>query len=259
MRVDTIILHRCRTMLLSLFLLLACLPVCGDATGGEPAPGDADKILARVDRAMRPDSCELFTQITSQSANGRTQQISLYVVRGPGKQGAALLLAPDTLIGRAILRQGDEIWMHVPGELELRPSTLNQTMLPSLLNNADLLLTDFSVDYTATLLEEDANSYLLQLTPRSNRMPYTRQILRVDRSLMLPKTLQQYGANGVLLKTVTFGKVSRMYGFPRPDEMQVVGRDKSNATWQLGSIKPRTWPEEAFSKALLPKIGILFK
>ena len=225
---------------------------------------DAGQILAQVDRKLQPDSFELFAQVTSQLPNGRTSQISLYVIRGNGKKAAALVLAPDYLTGRAVLRLEDEVWMHVPGELELRPSALNHSLAGTAaggFNNADLLMTDWSVDYKANLLEEDADSYLLELLPRDARQPYAKQRLRVDRKRMLPKTLQQYGANGILLKTVTFDKVSSLFGFPRPGVLQTAGGPNNalTATWQLGSIKPRVFPPEAFTKEFLSKVGTLFK
>ena len=148
--------------------------------------------------------------------------------------------------------------MHVPGELELRSSALNFSLAGGgAFNNADLLLTDFGVDYQATLLEEGADFYRLALTPRSARLPYTKQILLVDRKLLLPKSLQQYGANGVLLKTVTFDKVSDLFGLPYPTVMSAAGGANNNntATWQLGSLKPRTLPAEAFTKEFLPRVG----
>ncbi|MBF0459859.1 MAG: outer membrane lipoprotein-sorting protein [Magnetococcales bacterium] len=229
-------------------------------------PVDAGKMLAQVDRKLHPESFELFAQVTSQLPNGRTSQLSLYVVRGKGKQSAALILSPDHLAGRAILRLEDEVWMHVPGELELRPTALNHVLMGTTagtgaFNNADLLLTDLAVDYKATLLEEAADSYLLELLPRDARLPYTKQILRVDRKLLLPKSLQQYGANGILLKTVTFDKVSNLFGFPRPEVMQATGgpRNPYAATWQLGSLKARPFPAEAFTKEFLPRVGTLFK
>ncbi len=235
----------------------------GNAIEAKKKPSvDAEKILAQVDRKLRPESFELFAHVTSRAASGRTSQVSLYVVGGKGKKSAALILAPDNLLGRSILRLEDDLWVHMPGELELRSTSLDQSWAGAgFFNNADLLLTDFSVDYKATLLEEDADSLVLELTPRNTRQPYTRQVMRVDRKLLLPRSLQQYGANGLLLKTVTFDKVNDLFGSPRPSVMEAVGGagGKQTATWQLGSIKPRTLPAETFTRDFLPKVGSLFK
>ena len=253
--------HRWVTVAFGLLILLALLPAQTVVAETTSVPGDGEKILLQVDRKLQPESFELFTQVTNHFPNGRSSQISLYVVKGKGKKAAALILSPDSLIGRAILRQEDAVWMHVPGELELRPSTLNQSMQVGLFNNADLLPTDYSVDYKATLLEEDETSYLLELRPRNNRLPYTKQIMLVDRRLKLPKSLRQYGANGALIKTITFKKPNDIYGFPRPGVLQAVSgfNSQATATWQLGSINPRTVPDSAFSKIFLPKIGTVFK
>ncbi|MBF0400510.1 MAG: outer membrane lipoprotein-sorting protein [Magnetococcales bacterium] len=258
---------RWMTVALSLWVLLALLPwqaaLAADkpAAAAEPSAVDAEKILLQVDRKLQPDSCELFAQVTNQLANGRTSQVSFYGVRGHGKRSALILLTPDELAGRALLRLEDEVWMHVPGELALRQSSLTQSLVGGVFNNADLLLTDYSVDYKATLLEESEDSYLLSLLPRRSGGPYTKLVMRVDRKLLLPKTVMQYGANNQLIKTITFSKTGDSFGFPRPAEMQTASEMNKlyAATWQLGSIKARTFPAEAFSKAFLPKVGTLFK
>lgn len=222
---------------------------------------DAEELLLQVDRALHPDSCELFVTLTNQMPNGRTSRVSLYGVKGTGKKAAVLVVAPPDLLGRAILRLEDDVWMHLPGELEVRQSSLSHALVGGTFNNADLLMTDFSVDYTATLLEEQTDFYRLVLTPRSVRTPYTKLIMQVDRKLLLPISVEQYGANGVLVKTVTFDEVVGLHGFPRPVVMKTDSamNKKYAATWRLGSIKPRTFPAEAFTKAFLPRVGTLFK
>ncbi|MEO5349295.1 MAG: outer membrane lipoprotein-sorting protein [Magnetococcus sp. YQC-3] len=229
--------RRVATVALSLFVLLLCAPVqevlaaaaapAVEGNGkeedkqGKRRSSEGEKILSQVDRKLTPESGELFVQVSTPLPNGRTQQISLYVVKGKGKKTAALVLSPEHLLGRAILRLEDDLWMHVPGELELRSAFLNQSLLGgNLLNNADLLLTDFAVDYKATLLEENETSYLLELLPRNSRLPYARQLMRVDRKLLLPQTLTQYGTNGAVMKTITFDQLSDSFGFLRPGAMR---------------------------------------
>ncbi|MBF0183853.1 MAG: outer membrane lipoprotein-sorting protein [Magnetococcales bacterium] len=225
----------------------------------EGPPLDPVKLLAQIDRKLRPESFELFSQLTTQSANGRVSTFSLYGVGEGNKKAAVLILAPDTLLGRAVLRLEDESWMHIPGELDLRTVTLNQTLTSGLFNNADLLLTDFSADYKATLANERADELVLELTPKSNRLPYSRQVMRVDRKRLLPTSLSQF-IGGTLAKTITFEQYSDSIGFARPTLLKATsGDNKSTATWQLTSLKARTFPPEAFSKAFLPKVGSLFK
>ncbi|MEO5362726.1 MAG: outer membrane lipoprotein-sorting protein [Magnetococcus sp. DMHC-8] len=130
-----------------------------------------------------------------------------------------------------------------------------------LFTNADLLMTDFGVDYQASLLEEQADSLALLLSPRDSRLPYTKQIMRVDRKSMLPRSLSQFGANGVLLKTITFDKLNDVAGSVRPGVLQATSGvdNRQTATWQLGSLKSRSIPPEAFTKSFLPRLGTLFK
>lgn len=227
----------------------------------QTAPLDAEEILLQVDRALQPESRELFVQLTNQLPNGRTRQVSLYGIKGKGNKSAVVVIAPPELLGRAVLRSGDEVWMHIPGELAVRKSSLSHALVGGTFNNADLLLTDFSEDYTATLLEERADTYLLALSPRRGGMPYAKLVMQVDRNLLLPRSVQQYGANGVLVKTIIFEDVLDLYGFPRPAVMKTESAMNKQyaATWRLGLIKSRTFPPEAFTKAFLPRVGTLYK
>ncbi|MBF0097269.1 MAG: outer membrane lipoprotein-sorting protein [Magnetococcales bacterium] len=237
-------------------LLMGMLP----QAWAEGPPLDAARVLAQVDRKLRPEAFESFAQVTIQLANGRVSQFSLYGVGEGGKRSAVLILAPEALLGRAILRVDDGVWMHVPGELELRTVTLLQSLTGGLLTNADLLLTDYAADYKATLVENRGEEIVLELTPQSDKLPYGRQVMRVDRKRMLPNSISQFSAGGSLVKTLTFEQYSESVGFARPTLVRVTsGDNKSSATWQLTALKSRTFPPEAFSKAFLPKVGSLFK
>lgn len=231
------------------------------ATIGLAAPTNADALLLQVDRNLQPQSRELFFQVINRLPNGRENILSLYTAKGKDNRAIALILAPDKLKGRAILRLGDEVWLHMPGELELRLSTLGQSLVGGVFNNADILMTDFSADYKAALLDENKDSYLLQLTPRSERLPYTKMILRVDRKLLLPQKLDQYGSGGTLLKSLTFDTIEVDSGFSRPRIIRTESglNNHYSSTWQLGSIQEREFPEEVLTKKLLPRIGILIK
>ena len=221
----------------------------------------ADAILLQVDRNLQPQSRELFFQITNRLPNGRENNIFLFAAKGRNNRAIALILGPDKLKGRAILRLGDEVWLHIPGELELRLSSLGQSLVGGVFNNADILMTDMSADYKAALLEENKEFLLLQLTPRSEHLPYTKMILRVDRKSLLPVRLDQYGSGGALLKTLTFGTIEPDSGFLRPRTIRTESglNNRYSSTWRLGTIKERVFPEEVLTKKLLPRIGILIK
>ena len=222
---------------------------------------NAEEILWRVDRNLQPESSEIFFQVINKLPNGRKNHYSIYAAKGRDNRAAALIIAPDTLQGRAIMRIGDEVWMHIPGEVELRDSSLDQSLVGGVFNNADILMGDFSSDYTPRLLEERKEVLLLELMPRSKALPYSKVIMEVDRQLMLPLTVAQYDVGGSLLKTLSFQQVSSIFGIPRPEMVEATSELNRNysAVWRLGSIKPREFAADALTKKLLPEVGILIK
>ena len=225
------------------------------------APMDAETILWQVDRNLHPESFEMFFQIINQLPNGRKNMFAIYAAKAKDRKAAALILSPDHLKGRTVLRIEDEVWLHIPGEIELRRSSLNQSLVGGVFNNADVLLGDYGTDYKPTLLEENDTSFLLELTPRSKGLPYAKMLLSVDRNLLLPQTLTQYSSAGKLIKTIAFEQISAIFGAPRPEVMRSSSElnRRYSATLQLGSIKPREFPENTFTTDLIPKLGILLK
>ena len=221
----------------------------------------AQDILRQVDRNMQPESCERYVRLTNRLPNGREKVLTLYTAKGKGQKAIALIISPDTLKGRAILRLGPDVWQHIPGEMTLRRSALDQSFMGGVFNNVDILMVDFSADFQPTLLEEKADSYLLALTPRVPSMPYAKMLMRVNRKLMIPQTLVQYGRGGSVMKTISFEQISATFGAPRPEIMTTRSalNDRYVSTWHLGSIKPREFLAEAFSKSLLPRVGLLLK
>lgn len=221
----------------------------------------AEQILWQVDRNLRPESSEVFFKITNQSPNGRKSELSLFAVKGRGKKAAALIITPDAMKGRSALRLDDKVWVHIPGELELRQSSLSQSLTGGVFNNADILLADFSTDFKPTIVERKPKSYLLELIPRSKGLPYGKVLMRVDRQLLLPQTLAQYSTGGRLIKKVSFENITAVSGTPRPET--VVATSALNplytATWQLGLVRARTFTKDTFTKKLLPRIGTLTK
>lgn len=259
---------RLRLVLLVLCVLLSVHEVSVAAAQGrrtEAAPRSATPgaaaILRQVDRNLRPESSETFFRLVNHLPSGRTRQLALYAAKMHGRRAVALILSPDELRGRAVLRRGDKIWLHIPGELALRDGTLNQSLAGGVFNNADLLMGDFGDDYQPALLEEGADFYVLELTPRSGAWPYTRVVMRVDRAQMLPTTLAQYSADGALVKTVVFEQVRLLSDITRPSVMRTTSEvnHRYSATWNLGVMRPRTLSDETFSTAHLPSIGRLLK
>lgn len=242
------------------FFLMVCVSIAGAETAPTQTVVDAESLLKQVDKKLHPDSFESYYRIINRLPNGRKKIFTLYSAQN-NHQAVALIVSPDVLRGRAVLRLNDQVWLHIPGEIEPRQGTLGQSLVGGVLNNADLLLTNYSELYTATLLEEKSDSYLLQLIPKSQAIPYAKLIMRVNRKLMVPQTVSHYSARGTVLKTIHFKKISSISGLIRPHVLTTASdlNKKYISTKELGRISPRKFPENTFDKAFLSTVGTLLK
>lgn len=223
---------------------------------------DAVEILQKMDRKLHSVSHELYCLIDFELPNGRIHKATLYFAKKSGRQALAVVVAPLELKGRTLLRVGDEVWMHVPGELELRKSNLMVAMVGGVFNNADLLVGDFGEEYQPTLLGEDDKSWRLELKPRFASSPYAKMALRVDKKSLMPVELGQFDVNGVLLKTIRYQDVQSVDGahlHPKVMETASELNKGYRSTWNLGSMRSRDFPAEAFTREFLPKAGLLMK
>ncbi|MBF0126006.1 MAG: outer membrane lipoprotein-sorting protein [Magnetococcales bacterium] len=223
---------------------------------------EADEILRQMDRKLHATSYESYARIAFEVPNGRVRTVTLYSARKSGRQALAVVVAPDDMKGRAVLRVGDGVWMHVPGELELRKSSLMVSMVGGVFNNADLLTGDFLEEYQPTLLGEEESAWRLELTPRFAGSPYARMELRVDKKNLTPVELAQFDGGGGRIKTIRYQDVQTMDGdHLHPMTMETVSglNARYRSSWHLGQMTGRDFPAEAFTREFLPRAGRLMK
>ena len=238
------------------FWFLLTMPVL---SAGEPS---ADEILQAVDRNLHPESFESFFRITNHLPNGRQRTITLYSAMKGKDRAVVLIISPQIMRGRALLRIGNEVWMHRPGEVETRPGDLRRSLVGGVFNNADILTVNYHSDYKAAILRKDDDSYILRLTPRNPQLPFAKLVLRVHRKSLIPQTLSQYTAGGALIKTIQF-KNPQKQGLTRvrPSRLETESslNHRYRAVLELGRLNERVLPDDVFTRAFLPRVGTLLK
>ncbi|MBF0191322.1 MAG: outer membrane lipoprotein-sorting protein [Magnetococcales bacterium] len=227
------------------------------AWGMEPA-----EILSAVDRKMHAPAHESFNRITFELPNGRQRTLTLYCARASGRRALAVVVSPDELRGRAVLRVEDEVWLHMPGELETRKTSLMLSFVGGVFNNADFLLGDFSEEYVPTLLKEEESMWTLSLKPRTEHTPYARVELKVDKKNLMPLELSQFDASGFRLKTIHYQDVRPSEGdrlLPMLMETASGMNQAYRSSWRVGRLESREFPANAFTREFLPHAGRLMK
>lgn len=223
---------------------------------------DAVEILKTMDRAMHAVSHESFNRLTFELPTGRQRLVTLYTAKTSGRRALMVVVSPEELRGRAVLKVGDEAWLHMPGELETRKTTLLQSVVGGVFNNADFLLGDFSEEYRPTLDSEDDAHWKLTLHPLHPGTPHARVNLTVDKKSRLPVELTQYDAGGGLLKTIRFLEPRELEGDHRAPMLLETTSGLNQAyrsSLRVGRIEGREFPANVFTREFLPGAGQLMK
>ncbi|MEG3641482.1 outer membrane lipoprotein-sorting protein [Magnetococcus sp. PR-3] len=100
----------------------------------------ATERLREVIGMLQPSECEYYWNIDTTRA--RETKKGTYTVAYAAKKSVErwgiLIAAPDTLKGRALLRDGNRYWARNPGELQNRQTRGGQTFLGGILTNKDV-------------------------------------------------------------------------------------------------------------------------
>ncbi|MBF0447015.1 MAG: outer membrane lipoprotein-sorting protein [Magnetococcales bacterium] len=219
-------------------------------------------LLKQIDQQMHPGSYERYFQIINHQPNGKKNQITAYSAEDGNGKAVILIVAPKTLQGRAALRLGDQVWTHIPGEIQLRESSLRHALVGGVFNNADLLSVPFHLNHTLEKVTENKNQLTVTLTANSADIPYQYIELTVDKKSKTPLTLTQFATAGIVIKTIDFS-----YGKKSPDSEQPLPtlstmaeeNNKYRSEIQTGTIRSRNFPAETFTQSLLPQLGSILK
>ncbi|MEO5346548.1 MAG: outer membrane lipoprotein-sorting protein [Magnetococcus sp. YQC-9] len=215
-----------------------------------------------MDRKMHGGSYESFNRVTFELPNGRQRLVTLYSAKATGRRALMVVVSPEELRGRAVLKVGDEVWLHMPGELETRKTTLMQSVVGGVFNNADFLLGNFAEEYQAGLAGEDEEVWKLSLKPLHAGMPHARVELKVDKKRLLPVEMVQFDAGGATLKTIRFSEAQTLDGERVvPMTMETVSglNQGYRSFWRIGRQEEREFPANVFTREFLPGAGRLMK
>jgi hypothetical protein len=224
---------------------------------------DGAAVMAAVDRHMHPVPQDWHLRIEHMRPRNQNETVVLYGLSDKKPRRAAVVVAPDDRKGWAILRDGDQIKLHLPGEETPRPTTLKESVVGGLFTNADLLAYDLQQEYQLAGFQDASGAdYVLELRPKDPNHPYRKVRLEVDRRFLVPKKMDQYITDTVLLKTITFRELRRFGDTPpRPVlwETQSPLNAKYRAVLRFGEIRPREVRDWMFSQEFLPRFGLLLQ
>jgi len=233
-----------------IFLLLLC------SSAGAWAV-DAQSILLQVDRNLAPASYEMYRKLINIEPDGSRKEFVLYTAKKGRDSMLGLFLDPPTDAGRTTLRLGENMWLYIPDVGKPIRITSLQSVVGGIFNNSDLMRLEFGAEYDAESLKEQGENYLLSLKAKTGAVAYDRLKMTVDKTALLPVTIEAYAASGLLIKTLRYKDIKDYGdGIRRPSVLETdsplqVGY---KAVMLFANIRHREFADEVFTLNHMPRV-----
>ncbi|TQK01311.1 outer membrane lipoprotein-sorting protein [Herbaspirillum sp. SJZ130] len=221
---------------------------------------DAASILEKVDAIRSPSENFVFTvkvnSLTSTlegesefevSVHNRTKSLVLY--RQPIRQR-----------GRALLLDGPNMWIYIPGTN--RPVRISpQQQLTGAVSNADVARVVFSLDYCVELVEkqhiDDLPALRLELRARQNSVPYQYVQLWITQKDLRPLKADFFSLSKKLIRTIRYEGYRNVLGQQRPTILKIVDaiNPTVKATLTYSNFKIQDTPPEHYQPSYLGRLA----
>jgi len=221
---------------------------------------DGNAILAQVDKNMQPETYEMYRKLINVEPDGSKKEFVLYSLKKGASTAVALFLQPASEKGRTTLRQGDNMWLYIPNVGKPIRITSMQSVVGGVFNNSDILRLDYGVEYTAEGIEDQGDSYLLDLKAKSSSIAYDRLKMTVDKKTVLPTRIECYAISGMLIKNLQYSKIKDFGdGLVRPSMLETDSplHKGYKSVMLFAKIKTREVADEVFTLNYLSKIDEL--
>ena len=240
-------------------IFLAVVVLCLLVTGKAVAL-DGNEILLQVDRNLQPESYEMYRKLINIEPDGSKKEYVLYTVKKGQDKMVALFLSPASEKGRSTLRLGDNMWLYIPSVGKPLRITSLQSVVGGVFNNSDILRLDYSAEYDAAIMEETADTYILNCKAKTSTVAYDSLKMGVDKKTMVPITIECYAASGMLIKTLYYKKVKDFGGnLFRPSVLETDSPlyKGYKSVMLYARINKKKLADEVFTLNYLPRVNEL--
>jgi len=219
-----------------------------------------NEILKKVDENLMPVSFESYRKLINEEPNGSKKEFIFFTVKKGKDKVAMLYVSPASEKGRATLRLGDNMWLYIPNVGRPIRITSMQSVVGGVFNNADIMRLDYSVEYDATILEQNELQYILNLKAKTQAVAYDNLKMWVDKKNTMVTKVECYAVSGTLIKTLEFKNMKNFGdGIMRPAVIETSSPlYKGYRSLMIYSqMKLRKLPDEVFTLEYLSKLGDL--
>ncbi len=191
-----------------------------------PSPervAQAEEILRKADEVRNPQMDYTITAtVTSYSPDIPTRTATYEVLVKGRELSVVKTLSPPTDRGRVLLMRGKDLWAFLPTVSKPLRISLRERLIGDVANG-DVARTNFSGDYTPTLLRtesvEDTTQDVLGLSANANDVTYGKVVLWVAQHTFHPTRAEFYTISGRLLKTCSYERYQQLGGRLRPSRL----------------------------------------
>ncbi|MEA1923578.1 MAG: outer membrane lipoprotein-sorting protein [Pseudomonadota bacterium] len=221
---------------------------------------DGNEILRQVDENMQPQSYEMYRKLINIEPDGSRKEFVFYTVKKGQDKMVALFLSPASEKGRATLRLGDNMWLYIPNVGKPIRITSLQSVVGGIFNNSDILRLDYSLEYKAEKVTDQDDSYLLDLKAKSQSVAYAGLKMKVDKTTLLPTSIDCYAISGMLIKTLHYSKTKDFgTGLVRPSMLETSSPlyKGYKSVMLFAKIKKRELADEVFTLNYMSRVDEL--
>ena len=209
---------------------------------------------------MQPQSYEMYRKLINIEPDGSRKEFVFYTVKKGQDKMVALFLSPASEKGRATLRLGDNMWLYIPNVGKPIRITSLQSVVGGIFNNSDILRLDYSLEYEAEKVTDQGDSYLLDLKAKSPSVAYAGLKMEIDKTTLLPTSIDCYAISGMLIKTLHYSKIKDFgAGLVRPSMLETSSPlyKGYKSVMLFAKIKKRELAEEVFTLNYMSRVDEL--
>lgn len=223
---------------------------------------DGTQLLKQIDRALTPESFEMYRKLINVEPDGRKKEFVLFSVKKGVDKVTALFLSPASEKGRSTLRLGENMWLYIPNVGKPIRITSLQSVVGGVFNNSDILQLDYAAEYDVEKVDESGEQYLLYLKAKTKTVAYDRLKLWADKKKKLPTKIECRTEADMLIKTLYFKEVKDFGGgIVRPSVLETDSPlyKGYKSIMIYAQIKKREFKDEVFTLTFMPNIDSLRK
>lgn len=182
---------------------------------------DADAIIGEVDKILGLNDISSKQEMTVYREDDSVRTYKMEVMTAGRDKAFADITDPPRERGRQMLKMGEVVWSYLPSvKKSIRVSGRSSFMGGDFENN-DILQVNLADDYTAELVEELADEYVLELKGKDIGLAYAKVRIWINKETFQPNKQEYFTINDKLIKSAIYKDVKDFGGIKRPATVEM--------------------------------------